>query len=410
MVQVADDDGSLVLIDEAFEKGVSKTLTANPNYWNDSVRRFDSVYLHMLGSQLEAYRLFNSGELDHVTLDAYILRSIYSSAANVNYPYLVEMRPNKYSYQMHFNFDKKTEDGTDDVNWNRAAANEAFRLSLYYGLDLTRYLERINPIDPLSCENYGYTARGVAMLSDGTDYADLVRGMLDIEESDGYSRADEERARLYKQQAVRELSEQGVSFPIELSFYVPRADRSAHYNAETLQKIFNECLGEDYIRFVIRTYESSLDEEVRRKQLASVYIDGWGADFGDPINFLAQEAFGDLHAYYSQNYSMINAASDPQLRADYEQFTRLLNQAKAVGGDADGRLRALAEAEVYLIEKALCIPMCYAVRWQLTCANDYTKPYAAYGIQAARYVDWETDSAIYTTAEYERIREEYGAQ
>ncbi len=393
-----------------FEAGVSKTLTANAHYHSDSAERFDSVTVHMVDSPLMAYRLFESGILDHVTLDAYILRSIYGSAAHENYQHLVEMRPTKYSYQLHFNYDKRTEDGGADMNWNRAAANEAFRLSLYYGLDLTEYFGRINPIDPLSCENYGYTARGVALLSDGTDYADLVREMLGIEHAEQFARVDEAKADAYREQAMRELSAQGVTFPVELSYYVPAADRSAHYNAEVLQKIFAECLGEEYIRFVIKTYESSLTDEVCKKQLASVYIDGWGADFGDPINFLAQETLGEPNAYYSQNYSMINGASDPELLAVYEEFTRRTNEAKAITGDTDARLRALAEAEVYLLEKALCIPVCYAVRWQLTCADDYTKPYAAYGIQNGRYVGWETDSSTYPPAEYARIRQEYEAQ
>ena len=393
-----------------FEKGVSKTLTAHANYRNDSRKRFDSVTVHMVDSPLTAYRLFESGVLDHVTLDAYILRSIYASAAHENYPYLVEMRPTKYSYQLHFNYDKRTEDGAADADWNRAAANEAFRQSLYYGLDLTEYFGRINPIDPLSCENYGYTARGVALLSDGTDYADLVREMLGIECGASFARVDGEKAGAYKAQAMRELSAQGVTFPVELSYYVPENDRSAHYNAEVLGEIFAECMGEDYIRFVIKTYEASLTEEVCKNRLASVYIDGWGADFGDPINFLAQEMIAEPNAYYSQNYSMINDASDVDLLAVYEEFTRRTNQAKSIAGDADARLRALAEAEVYMLEKALCIPVCCAVRWQLTCANDYTKPYAAYGIQNGRYVGWETDSSVYTTAEYEHIRAEYEAQ
>ena len=43
------------------------------------------------------------------------------------------------------------------------------------------------------------------------------------------------------------------------------------------------------------------------------------------------------------------------------------------------------------------------MNWQLTCVNDYTKVYSAYGIQAYRYVGWETNSDIYTTADYAEI-------
>ena len=41
---------------------------------------------------------------------------------------------------MKFNYAKKNEDGSDDTNWNTAIANEAFRQSIYYGLDLTKLM------------------------------------------------------------------------------------------------------------------------------------------------------------------------------------------------------------------------------------------------------------------------------
>ena len=45
-----------------------------------------------------------------------------------------------------------------------------------------------------------------------------------------------------------------------------------------------------------------------------------------------------------------------------------------------------------------------SVSWQMTCSNDYSKIYTAYGMQAGRYVNWETNGDIYTTAEYEEIK------
>ena len=35
---------------------------------------------------------------------------------------LCEKRPKKFSYQMHFNYQKNNEDGTPDDNWNKANA------------------------------------------------------------------------------------------------------------------------------------------------------------------------------------------------------------------------------------------------------------------------------------------------
>ena len=87
---------------------------------------------------------------------------------------LVEKRPDKFSYQFHWNYSKMKEDGTPDDNWNKAIANTAFRQAMYYGLDLTSYLSRTNAVNPLSCENNFYTMKGLVYMSDGRDYADVV--------------------------------------------------------------------------------------------------------------------------------------------------------------------------------------------------------------------------------------------
>jgi oligopeptide transport system substrate-binding protein len=136
--------------------------------------------------------------------------------------------------------------------------------------------------------------------------------------------------------------------------------------------------------------------------LGSFYINGWGADFGDPINFLGQETYGDDNAYYSQYYSMINKATDEKLIATYKEFTQMVNDAKAISNpaDKDARYAAFAKAEAFMLNHALTIPCNYEVLWELTCINDYSKINSAYGIQNYRYVNWETNSDIYTTEDY----------
>ena len=394
-----------------FIHGNEKTLTANPYYWNKDAKLFNTVNIKMVDSALVAYQLFQTGELDNVTLESSTLQTIYESESNEMHDYLVEMRPTKYSYQIHFVWDKKLEDGTPDENWNKAIANENFRLAMYYGLDLTDYLARTNAINPLSCQNYCYTANGVSTTSAGVDYTALVREKLGLEYSnETYTRVNAEKAAEYKAKAIEELTAEGVTFPVELDYFISGGNQAAKDTADVLTQIFNDCLGEDFIKFTTNTYVSSLTNEVRLPQLASIYINGWGADFGDPINFLGQETYGEDNAYYSQSYSKINNATDADLIATYEEFTRLTNEAKAITDDNDARLAAFAEAEAYFVSKALCIPCSYAVNWQLTCVNDYTKAFAAYGIQAERYVNWETNDAIYTTADYEAIKTEYNAK
>ena len=363
----------------------------------------------MVESVDKAKELYDAGQLDRVALSQSALSTIYNNPDNEQYPYLVEARPTKYSYQFHLSYDVWEEDGTPDTNWNTAVANEAFRLSWYYGLELTPYLERTNFIHPYVCANYGYTGLGVAVNSKGVDYANLVNELVGIEYSDSaYTRYNPELAAKYKAQAIEELTAKGVTFPVEVNYFISGSSTTAAETAKVLKQIFEECLGTDYIDFQIKTYVSSLKNEVRAPHLASFYINGWGADFGDPVNFVGQETYGEDNAYYSIEYSRINDATDEDLIATYKEFTELVAAARTIVDDYDARLDAFAKSEAYMVQHALVIPCYIDISWQLTKVNDYTKIYAAYGISTYRYENWETQDTPYTTEQYDAIKAAFG--
>ena len=440
-----------------FENQNQKVLEKSPNYWNDAnCKRFDKVTIKMVESAATAYQLFKEGQLDHVSLDAATLQAIYDEKEDAQfkanlvesrptkYSYqlfkegqldhispeqatvqaiydgtadaefkanLVESRPTKYSYQIHLVYAKNLEDGeTPDVNWNTAVANENFRKSLYYGLDLTNYFARTNAINPLSCQNYVYTGNGVSFTSDGTDYTALVRKELGLEyDYTKYVRFDAEKAAEYKAKAMEELSAKGVTFPVEMEYYISGASTTAADTAKVIENIIRENLGDDYIKLVTKTY-SNLANEVRKPRKASFYINGWGADFADPINFLGQETYNDPQAYYANNYSLCNENDDPDLVAAYKEFTDLVVAAKAITNDMDARYAAFAKAEACMLNHALVIPCSYEVAWELTKINNYSKVYSMYGMQGYRYVDWETSTVPYTTEEMEAFAAAYAAQ
>ena len=383
-----------------------KVLSKNEAYWNkDNVKLFDTVTIKMVESADVAFQWFSAGDLDYIDLNQANLSTIYNNEGNEFHGNLVEARPTKYSYQMHFCWDKKNEDGSADTNWNTAIANENFRLALYYGLDITDYLARTNFIHPLSCQNYCYTANAVSVNSEGKDYTQLVRDELGLQyDSEKFVRRDETKAAKYKAKAIEELTAAGVELPVKMTHYIMGSNQTAKDSADTLAQIISDCLGDDLVVLEIRTYVSKLNTEVRDPQLASIYINGWGADFADPVNFLGQETYGDDNAYYSKAYSKINNATDEKLIATYKEFTELVNTAKAITDDLDARYAAFAKAEAFWIQHALTIPWSYEVTWKVTSINEYSKIYTAYGNQSERYVNWETNSDLYTTEDYEAIK------
>ena len=371
---------------------------------------FDSVTYKMVESKDVAFQMFQAGEVDDITLTESNLHTIYDNPSNEYHDNLVESRPTKFSYQIHFCWDKYLENGEPDTNWNTAIANESFRKAWYYGLDLTPYLARTNYINPQNCANYAYTMSNLVSFSDGTEYTQRVMDKLGIK-ADGtsFARYDAAKADEYKSKAIEELTAKGVTFPVEIDYYIKASDQTALDNANVMKQMFSDCLGDDFVTFNIKTYVSSVAKEVRNPQLASFYVNAWGADYGDPQNFLGQETYGDDNAWYSTAYSKANNITDPELLAVYQKFTAMVEKASNTTDDMDARYEAYADAEAYMLDKVITLPLYKVVSWEMTHVNDYSKIYAPYGIQINKFKNWETSVDLYTTEDYAKLAAIYEA-
>ena len=398
----------------SYVQGNEKTLTKNPAYWDKDCKLFDTVTIKIVDSTDTAYQLYQSGEIDQVSLYESTIQTILDDPNHEYHDSMIPLQPTR-SYSIRFNFDKYKEDGTPDTNWNTAAANKAFRLSIYYGLDLTNYYSRLNPLDPLSCENEYYTMKGLAYTSDGTDYTELVRQELGLPELNGEQivRLDAEKAEQYKQQAIEELTALGVTFPVEMDLYITANNQTVMDHARVLQQVYSDCFGDDYIKLNIKSYVSNLISEVLTPKLHSFYEDSWVPDYGDPKTFLDQEVMGSDSAFYSNILTNINSVEESEATKDlletYHTFTDMVDQASQIYDDNDKRLQAFAEAEAYMIENALVIPSYYPVSLCLTKIDPYSTVNAIFAWQNGKMKNWETNADGYTTAEIEAIKAEYEA-
>ena len=408
---------------EEYIQGNTKSYIPNPSYYDAAnVSRFERLTITMISDGTISLQLYENRELDEVDLGESSIATIQADPSNEYNQQMCEKRPKKFSYCFIFNYDKRKTDGTADENWNKAIANKAFRQCFSKGLELSKFFSRYNPINPLKCENDFFTMSGLCYTTDGTDYTSLVAKELglDGEKYDGKTmkrlRANNGDITDLKKQAMDELSAIGVTFPVHCSYYILAGSTTALDSATVLKQCFTDSFGDDFIVLDIKTYVSSLTQEVRNPQLQSFVINGWGADFGDPVNFVGQEILHDDNAYYSWYYSNIAkiveagpADWQKDLVACYEEFTDLVNTAKAIVDDTDARYAAFAKAEASMLNNVLACPCYFDVAWTLTHANEYSKINAMYGPCNYKAVNWETSEEAYTTEQYEEFAAAFDA-
>ena len=408
---------------EEFISQNTKSYIPNPNYYDAAnVSRFERFTVTMISDGSISLQLYQNRELDEVDLGESNITTIQSDPSNEYNQQLCEKRAKKFSYCFIFNYDKKNTDGTPDENWNKAIANKAFRQCFSKGMVLNKFFARYNPINPLKCENDFFTMKGLCYTSDGTDYTNLVAKEmgLDGEAYDGKTmkrlRANNGDITELKKQAMEELSAIGVTFPVHCSYYILAGSTSALDSATVLKQCFTDSFGDDFIVLDINTFVSSTMKEVVAPKLQSFVHMGWGADFGDPINFLTQIIVHDDNAYYSCNMTNIAgivnngpASYQTELVAAYEKFTDLVNEGRAIVDDTDARYAAFAKAEAYFLDENLIFPTVYDITWCLTHVNEYSKINAMYGPCNYKAVNWETSEEAYTTEQYDAFAAAFDA-
>ena len=408
---------------EEYIQGNTKSYIPNPSYYDAAnVSRFERLTITMISDGTISLQLYQNRELDEVDLGESSIATIQADPSNEYNQQMCEKRPKKFSYCFIFNYDKRKTDGTADENWNKAIANKAFRQCFSKGLELTKFFSRYNPINPLKCENDFFTMSGLCYTSDGTDYTSLVAKEigLDGEKYDGQTmkrlRANNGDITDLKKQAMEELSAIGVTFPVHCSYYILAGSTTALDSATVLKQCFTDSFGDDFIVLDIETFVSSTMKEVVAPKLQSFVHMGWGADFGDPINFLTQIIVHDDNAYYSCNMTNIAgivnngpASYQKDLVAAYEKFTDLVNEGRAIVDDTDARYAAFAKAEAYFLDENLIFPTVYDITWCLTHVNEYSKINAMYGPCNYKAVNWETSEEAYTTEQYDAFAAAFDA-
>lgn len=249
---VADDENSILYcgayILSEFKPQEVRVLSKNPAYWDKDNVKIDTIRstFNKEASSIGA-EMYKRGEIDSASID------VTTAASWLKDPETEKLiRPVRqtsfYSYFYCLNFDANFDEAYEPENWTKAVNNEAFRKSLYHGLDRVKAMLITEPDNPESIIFNTIVPTNYATL-DGIDYT-LVGDLKAITEL-GTGTFDAEKALAFKAQAIQELTAAGATFPVKILLkYNPRV---SGWDNECLviEQQLEALLGTDYIDVIV---------------------------------------------------------------------------------------------------------------------------------------------------------------
>lgn len=375
---VADDENSILYcgayILSEFKPQEVRVLSKNPAYWDKDNVKIETIRstFNKEASSIGA-EMYKRGEIDSASID------VTTAASWLKDPETEKLiRPVRqtsfYSYFYCLNFDANFDEAYEPENWTKAVNNEAFRKSLYHGLDRVKAMLITEPDNPESIIFNTIVPTNYATL-DGIDYT-LVGDLKAITEL-GTGTFDAEKALAFKAQAIEELTAAGATFPVKILLkYNPRV---SGWDNECLviEQQLEALLGTDYIDVIVEAGPADgFLSEVRRSGNYALLKCNWGPDYADPQTFTDPFRKGN-------NYSFIDKSADTEA-LDY--YYGLVEAAKAEAFDLTVRYETFAKAEAFLIDHAYVIPFGFGNGGYVASRIDpFTSQFAPYGFTNERY-------------------------
>lgn len=336
------------------------------------------VYRYNKEATSNGAELFLRGDMDRVTLSLDLVKEWLNDPEKKNY-YCSEGM-NNMNYWIAFNFNPQFEAEFEPDNWYKAVNTESFRKSLFYGFNVYPYAQTFNEWDYKNIIAKTYTRPDLVTV--GTkDYIQLS-GLDEYSSQDLLY--DEAKALEYKEQAIKDLTEKGVTFPIKMKVPYNTASAAIQKRYQVLESQLEGLLGTDYIDLILVPYSgSSFNKDVRNTCDWAFMELGWGPDYVDPMSQFDPV----LSCSIGENWGRIYLAEEYYDETlGYGEVEKKAREANAILTDNDLRYETFAEAEKMLLDEALVIP---AFRgggtFQATYIIPYTSATGQFGDGGARY-------------------------
>ena len=374
----------------------SWVMKKNPeNYDKDSVYIDTIRYIYNQEALISGPEMVRRGEIDQATISSDILDSWLADDTTKDMVSMERPETGK-SYFYFFNFlpyahqfPNWNTTGVDAQyqpdNWAKAVNSTNFRKAFLYAINPAVTLA---VTAPEGYENYKlHTIAPPSFCADskGVDYTEC--GAL-AKVTDHFNEAT---AKQYRDAAVQELTAAGATFPIKVQYpYNPAVvdwDKQCQVFKQQVEGVLND--GFDFVDIIITQGPSdNFLNAVRRAGAYEFMSYYWGADYSDPeteVYPFYQEA-GDRGTCYAFLRTGVEDGIITGETADYVMtYMDMVEKAKAITADLDARYAAFAEAEAYLIENALVIPLSLPVPpYIATRLNLWEGQYAPTGFSSNR--------------------------
>ncbi|MBQ6716856.1 MAG: peptide ABC transporter substrate-binding protein [Clostridia bacterium] len=357
-----------------FKPQEKRVLVKNAANWDADKVYIETIeYIYNKEASTISAEMYRRGEIDSASIDVTIANEWLANDETASL-----IRPVRqtgfYTYFYAFNFDPQFDAAYEPENWKKAANNEAFRKSIYYGLDRVKAMLITEPDNPESIMFNTVTPPDFVTL-DGVDYTNI--GSLAAISSLGSATFDEAKALEYKAQAIEELTAQGATFPIKILTKYNPGTSGWDAECQIVEQQLEALLGTDFIDIIVEAGPSTgFLTAVRRSGDYALLKCNWGPDYADPQTYT--DPFD-----VDNNYNFMDKGANPAEMAEYYD---LVKAAKAITGDTAARYEAFAKAEAYIIERAYIIPFGYGNGgYTASRVNPFTTQYAPFGISNYRY-------------------------
>jgi len=375
-----------------FKPQEKRVLVKNASNWDADKVYIETIeYIYNKEASTISAEMYRRGEIDSASIDATIANEWLSEEETASL-----IRPVRqtgfYTYFYAFNFDPQFDAAYEPENWKIAANNEAFRKSIYFGLDRVKAMLITEPDNPESIMFNTVTPPDFVTL-DGVDFTNI--GSLEAITALGADTFNEAKALEMKAQAMEEMAAAGATFPVKILMKYNPGTSGWDAECQIVEQQLEALLGTDYIDIIIEAGPSTgFLTAVRRSGDYALLKCNWGPDYADPQTYT--DPFD-----VDNNYNFMDKGANPEEMAEYYA---LVKAAKAITGDTAARYEAFAAAEAYIIDRAYIIPFGYGNGgYTASRVNPFTTQYAPFGISNYRYkgtklVDEPMDTDAYFDA------------